>query len=49
MDKIVIEADSVTKLYGKVRALDAVSIKIKKGSIFGIVGPDGAGKSNPHF
>lgn len=45
MDKIVIEADSVTKLYGKVRALDAVSIKIKKGSIFGIVGPDGAGKS----
>ncbi len=38
-------ADSVTKLYGKQKALDNVSFSVNKGEIVGLLGPNGAGKS----
>jgi len=41
----MIETDSLTKVFGKLTAVDRVSIKINKGDIFGLVGPDGAGKT----
>jgi len=44
-EESVIEANSIIKRYGKLTALDYISVKIKRKSIFGIVGPDGAGKS----
>lgn len=40
-----IEVNSVTKLYGKQKALDNVSFSIRKGEIVGFLGPNGAGKS----
>src|SRR5690606_9475157 len=40
-----VEARSVTKLFGKQKALDAVSFSIKKGELVGFLGPNGAGKS----
>ncbi len=40
-----IEARNLTKIFGSVTAVDNVSFKVKKGEIFGIVGPDGAGKT----
>lgn len=38
-------AQSVTRLYGEQKALDAVSFEVKKGEILGFLGPNGAGKS----
>src|SRR6516225_2972382 len=35
----------VTQLYGKTRALDAVTAAIPSGCMVGLIGPDGVGKS----
>lgn len=41
----VIEVNNVSKHYGKVSALDGVSFSVGEGKIFGLIGPDGAGKT----
>lgn len=41
-----IEIRDVCKQYGKLTALDHVSLQIGKGEMFGLIGPDGAGKSS---
>lgn len=41
----MIEINNITKLYGKQKALDAISLKINEGEIIGLLGPNGAGKS----
>jgi len=41
-----IEARHITKTYGKVKALDDVSFSVPKGEVFGLIGPDGAGKTS---
>jgi ABC-2 type transport system ATP-binding protein len=40
-----IRFDRVTKSYGTLKALDAVSFAVAKGEMFGLIGPDGAGKT----
>ncbi len=40
-----VRVESVTKIYGKQRALDNVSFTVNSGEIVGILGPNGAGKS----
>lgn len=42
---VVIEADSITKRFGGATALDDVSISVRAGEIYGVVGENGAGKS----
>jgi ABC-2 type transport system ATP-binding protein len=37
--------DGVTKRYGAVTALDGVSLAVARGEMFGLIGPDGAGKT----
>jgi ABC-2 type transport system ATP-binding protein len=37
--------EKTSKRYGAVKALDAVSIDIARGEMFGVIGPDGAGKT----
>ena len=37
--------DGVSKAYGAVKALDAVSFSVDRGEMFGLIGPDGAGKT----
>jgi ABC-2 type transport system ATP-binding protein len=37
--------DHVTKRYGAVKALDAISFEVSRGEMFGLIGPDGAGKT----
>jgi len=43
--EIMIEAENLTKRFGHFTAVDHVSFKIEKGSIFGFLGPNGSGKS----
>jgi ABC-2 type transport system ATP-binding protein len=40
-----IEADGLTKVFGRFTAVDRVSFSVGKGEIFGFLGPNGAGKS----
>lgn len=40
-----IEVKNVSKRYGAVQALDDVSFSVNKGEVFGLIGPDGAGKT----
>lgn len=41
-----ISISNVSKRYGKVQALRDVSLDVGKGEMFGIIGPDGAGKTS---
>lgn len=41
----MIQANNITKVYNKTIALDNISFDVKKGEIFGFIGPDGAGKT----
>jgi ABC-type multidrug transport system ATPase subunit len=41
----VVEIQNVKKSFEKVQALDGISLEVKKGEIFGFIGPDGAGKT----
>ena len=41
-----IEVSHVSKSYGRVKALDDVSFSVAKGEVFGLIGPDGAGKTS---
>ena len=45
MSNWAIESFDLTKHYNKQIAVENLSLKVPKGSIFGLVGPDGAGKS----
>jgi len=40
-----IRIDNLSKSYGNVQALKNISLDIKSGELFGLIGPDGAGKT----
>ena len=41
----VIETDRLTKRYGEVVAVDALSLRVPRGGVFGFLGPNGSGKT----
>ncbi|MEW6701247.1 MAG: ABC transporter ATP-binding protein, partial [Bacteroidota bacterium] len=41
----IIETNSLYKSYGEIEAVKDVSLSVKPGEMFGLVGPDGAGKT----
>jgi len=45
MDKHILTVEDLRVCYGKVEALDGVSLKVAPGSIVSVIGPNGAGKS----
>ena len=40
-----ITVSNISKSYNKVKALDQISFDVKSGELFGLIGPDGAGKT----
>ncbi len=40
-----IEVNNLSKSFKKVKALDSVSFSVERGELFGLIGPDGAGKT----
>ena len=40
-----INLEHISKSYGKVEALKDISFKVHPGELFGLIGPDGAGKT----
>lgn len=43
--EVALEARSLARYYGGLRAVDGVSFKVRRGSIHAVIGPNGAGKS----
>ena len=41
----IIEITSLTKTFGKIKAVRGIDLNIEKGEIFGLLGPNGAGKT----
>jgi ABC-2 type transport system ATP-binding protein len=41
----VIDIENLKKYFGKTKAVDGISLSVKKGEIFGFLGPNGAGKT----
>ena len=45
MSEIVIRAERLTRAFGDNIAVDSLDLDIRRGELFGLVGPDGAGKT----
>jgi ABC-type multidrug transport system ATPase subunit len=45
MGTLSVEISKLSKSFGDVRALENVSIGVERGELFGLIGPDGAGKT----
>ena len=46
--RTVVEIRNLVKNYGKLRALDGLNLSIKRGEIFGFLGPNGSGEDDSH-
>ena len=44
-DALAVEVDGLVKRFGAVTAVNGLSFSVRKGELFGFIGPDGAGKT----
>ena len=45
MTDYVIQTDGLTKRYGSILAVDELSIQVRRGHVYGLLGPNGSGKT----
>jgi ABC-2 type transport system ATP-binding protein len=45
MNELIVEARSLVKCYGKVVALDGLTLSVPRGAVYGLLGRNGAGKT----
>src|SRR4030042_2214406 len=41
----IIKTSALTKIYGRIQAVNSIDLSIHKGEVFGLLGPNGAGKT----
>jgi ABC-2 type transport system ATP-binding protein len=44
-ESVLIETDDLSKVYKRVRALEGLRLKVRRGEVFGLLGPNGSGKT----
>lgn len=45
MEQTLLQLNKLSKSYGRLKAVDQLSITLKKGNVYGLLGPNGSGKS----
>ncbi|MBD1572586.1 ABC transporter ATP-binding protein [Vibrio sp. S17_S38] len=45
MSEFVIETEQLSRNFGELKAIDALNLQVKKGEIYGFLGPNGSGKT----
>lgn len=45
MGQVIIETKSLSKHYGRIKAVDGLNLKVCRGEVHGILGPNGSGKT----
>ena len=45
MSDFIIETKALVKHFGLIKAVNGIDLRVRKGEMFGIIGPDGAGKT----
>src|ERR1700730_7186355 len=46
-DAVAVDVDNVVKSFGTLKALDGITLRIRQGEIYGLLGPNGSGKPTP--
>ncbi len=45
MEQTLLQLNQLSKFYGRLKAVDQLTITLKKGNVYGLLGPNGSGKS----
>ncbi|MCF6297370.1 MAG: LPS export ABC transporter ATP-binding protein [Flavobacteriaceae bacterium] len=46
---MILRAENITKIYGRRKVVNSISLQVKQGEIIGLLGPNGAGKTTSFY